>query len=104
MTERSWFRAKLSNDDLLCIVSQLGVDATEMSIWRSLNARFGKQVSLAWLRKRLFDLNTVGLAIYLPSLDRALGSSGSDTKVRLTALGVERLEALQREHMGPPIE
>ena len=104
MTERPEFRPKLSNDDLLCIISQQGAGSTELSVWRALNARFGREIDIDWVKERLSKLMAAGLAVYAPSLFRASGPSESDTKVQLTALGVERLCALQREPIAPPTE
>ncbi len=87
---------ELSDDELLSIICQLASDASDVSIWRTLSARSGGQIGLDRVRAWLRRLNAAGLASFSPPL--YVGSRDEGNAVRLTALGVERLQALQREH------
>ena len=102
--ERHIFRPKLSDDELLAIICQLGPEASNASVCDVLAARLGKQVSLEWVRDRLERLERARLLAYSVSQELARRSFSSDTAVRLTALGVERLSALQHESVAPPSE
>ena len=99
---RTGFHPKLSEDELLAIICQLGPEASDISVWRALSARLGRQISLDRVRGRLHRLNAAGLAAFSPR--RYLGSRGESEPVRLTALGVERLQALQRAPLAPSID
>ncbi len=92
----------LSDDELLATICQLGPEASDVSIWRALSAGSGRQISLDRVRGRLHRLNAAGLAAFAPR--RYLGSRGDSEPVRLTALGVERLQALQRGPLAPSID
>ncbi len=93
---------KLSDDELLAIICQLGPEASDVSIWRALSARSGRQISLERVRGRPHRLDAAGLAAFSPCC--FLGSRGGSEPVRLTALGVERLRALQRGPLAPSID
>lgn len=92
----------LSDDELLAIICQLGPAASDVAIWRALSAQLGRQTSLDRVRGRLHRLSAAGLAVFSPG--RYLGQRGESEPVRLTALGVERLQALQRGPLSPSID
>ena len=87
--------AKVSDDDLLAVVFQLGLRAGRASIRRALSARTGTRLRLDSIERHLRRLREAGLLRLAP------GRAGDDLYVRLTAAGVERLQALQREPLKP---
>ena len=87
--------AKFSDDDLLAVVFQLGLRAAPASIRQALNARTGTRLRLDGLERRIRRLREAGL------LQLAPGAAGDDLYVRLTAAGVERLQARQHDPLKP---
>jgi hypothetical protein len=85
---------KLSDDDLLALISQLGRDACAAEMRDALTARTRAEVSLGYVDQRIERLLRGGLVRLV--FARTL----RDRCVRLTAVGVERLQALQREPKG----
>jgi hypothetical protein len=77
---------KISDMELLSIVCQLGRAATETSIRHAINERIGRDVSIEWVRDRIAEIEAAGLAYH-----QHLHGTPS---VRLTALGVERLDGV----------
>jgi hypothetical protein len=77
---------KVGDVELLSIICQLGRAATEAAIQHSINERIGRKVSLEWVRHRIDEIETAGLAV-------ARNIQGAPS-IRLTALGVERLSGV----------
>ena len=76
----------VSDIELLSIICQLGRAGTETAIQHSINERIGRKVSLEWVRHRIDEIETAGLAV-------ARNIQGAPS-IRLTALGVERLSGV----------
>ncbi len=88
-------RARFSDDDLLATVHQLGLRAAPAALCRTLSARSRRQLRPRDLTPRLERLSEEGVLRLAP------GATANEAYVRLTAAGVERLQALQREPMKP---
>jgi hypothetical protein len=87
--------AKVSDDDLLAVVFQLGLRAGRASIRRALSARTGTRFRLDGIERRIRRLREARLLRLAP------GRAGDDLYVRLTAAGVERLQSRQHEPLKP---
>ena len=90
-----------SDDELLALVHQLQAAADLDTLRRALAAR--KQADPAaidsrYVAERLERLRRAGLTCLVR------GTPAPHDGVRLTAAGVERLQALQREPLSPEIE
>jgi len=79
---------KISDRELLSIICQLGRAATEATIRHSINDRLGREVSSDWVRDRIAEVRSGGLAISYHH------SPHGHLHVRLTALGVARLSGV----------
>lgn len=87
-------RPKLSDDEILAVVFLLGRNASDSTVWRWLNTRLGEEISLDYVGERLHRLSAADLISCSPQ-------PCSNMPVRLTAAGVERLRALEREPLAP---
>jgi hypothetical protein len=95
-------RPKLSDDDLLATISVLAGAASDASVREALTVRLGQEVGLDYVRERLRRLNAAHLVSF--GSRRAPAVPEKPATVRLTAAGVERLCALQREPLCTEIE
>ena len=89
-------RPKLSDDELLALVCELGRGACTAVMHEALTARMRADISRAYIQERVDRLRGAGL------LRCVYGVLPDEIAVRLTALGVERLRALQREPLAEP--
>ncbi len=96
-------RPKLSDDDLLATISVLAGAASDASVREALTVRLGQEVGLDYVRERLQRLNAAHLVSFASRRVPAV-SEKSTKSVRLTAAGVQRLCALQREPPYPESE
>jgi hypothetical protein len=88
-------RPKLSDDDLLSLVCQLGGEACSAALREVLAARTKADVSIDYVDERYESLRRAGLVRFVYS------APVPERRLRLTAAGVERLRALQREPVAP---
>jgi len=95
-------RPKLSDDDLLATISVLAGAASDASVREVLTVRLGQEVGLDYVRERLRRLNAAHFVSF--GSRRTSAVPEKPAKVRLTAAGVERLCALQREPLCKEIE
>jgi hypothetical protein len=89
---------QVSDDEVLAVICVLGANARVETVRHALAERLSAQVSLASMVGRLQRLCDGGLVRVLA------GRVAGDDQVRLTAVGVERLQALQREPLTPPTD
>lgn len=87
MAEAPPLPPKVSDLELLSIVCQLGRAATETSIGHAINERVGREVTVEWVRHRIAEIEATGFATSPKPRDGA-------PAVRLTALGVDRLNGV----------
>jgi hypothetical protein len=90
-------RPYLSDDDLLAEICVLGHEASNVGLCSALAVRFGG-VTRHYVDERLERLQAARLVSCSPPLK---GRHPTVCSVRLTAAGVERLCALQREPLAP---
>jgi Mn-dependent DtxR family transcriptional regulator len=89
---------QVSDDEVLAVICVLGANARVETVRHALAERLSAEVSLASTVGRLRRLREGGLV-------RVVARGGAeDDEVRLTAVGVERLRALQREPITPPTD
>jgi hypothetical protein len=96
-------RPKLSDDHLLATISVLAGDASDVRVRKALTERLGQEIGLAYVRERLPRLNAAHLVSFT-SWRAPADAEKSAKSVRLTAAGVQRLRALQREPLCPESE
>ena len=96
-------RPKLSDDHLLATISVLAGAASDASVREALTVRLGQEVGLAYVRERLRRLDAAHLVSFASRRAPPVAENSTQS-VRLTATGVERLCALQREPLCPEIE
>jgi DNA-binding PadR family transcriptional regulator len=89
---------KFSDDEVLAVVCQLGAAANAASLQRALSARLSEDVDLGRVEERLERLRREGLVRV------GHGRASDEMHLRLTAAGVERLQALQRQPLRPPTD
>jgi phosphotransferase system HPr-like phosphotransfer protein len=89
---------QVSDDVVLAVICLLGANARVDTVRHALAERLTAEVSLASTAGRLRCLREAGLVRVV-----ARGVA-EDDQVRLTAVGVERLRALQREPLTPPTD
>jgi hypothetical protein len=99
----SIFRPKLSDDDLLSIISVLAGTASDASVCGALTVRLGQEVGLDYVRERLRRLDAAHLVSFASRRTPTVPEN-STKSVRLTAAGVQRLCSLQREPLCPDTE
>lgn len=88
-------RPTLSDDDLLALVSRLDGEACCAAVRKVLAARTHSDVSLDYVDERYENLRRAGLVRFVYS------ALAPERCLRLTAAGVDRLQALQREPLAP---
>jgi hypothetical protein len=76
---------KISDVELLSIISELGRAATDASIRHSINERLGGEVSVQLVRDRIAEVEAAGLALF---------SIHGPPFIRLTARGIKRLRGV----------
>jgi hypothetical protein len=96
-------RPKLRDDDLLATISVLAGAASDVSVCKALTERLGQEVGLDYVRERLRRLDAAHLVSFASRRAAAVAEKSAKS-VRLTAAGVQRLRALQREPLCPESE
>jgi hypothetical protein len=92
---------KVSDDELLALVCQLGERSDPEALRRALSVRTSVEAAAEYVAERIERLRRAGLVRFAHAY-RSGHSAGRQPFVRLTAAGVERLQALQREPLKPP--
>jgi hypothetical protein len=90
---------QLSDDEFLAEIFLLGEEASNVALCKALERHAGVEVKRDYVDERLRRLRAAGLVTFAPSL--GAWSLSAARPVRLTAHGVERLRALQREPVAP---
>ena len=89
---------KISDDHLLAAVCCLGFRADLGALQRAVSVRMDQDFRLEYIACRVQRLRDAGFLRFVPA------RIGDELYVRLTALGVERLQSLQREPVKPATE
>jgi hypothetical protein len=96
-------RPKLSDDDLLSTIFVLAGAASDASVCKALTDRLGQEIGLDYVYERLRRLDAAHLVSFASRRTPTVPEN-STKSVRLTAAGVQRLCALQREPLCPETE
>jgi hypothetical protein len=91
---------ELSDDELLAAIYMLDDQASCAGLCGALARDLGAEVGRDYVDERLHRLRAAGLVSFIPSVS-ATAPRPDVRSVRLTARGVERLSALNREPVAP---
>jgi hypothetical protein len=94
---------KVSDDELLALVCRLGDRSDPEALRRALSVRANVEAAAEYVTERIERLRRAGLVRFVHAHRRG-HDAGWEPIVRLTAAGVERLQALQREPLRPATE